>query len=288
MIKNPPNKKYILWPCDLVAVLDSEGQKKEECELYVRQQYSIEEGHYYDSVGVLFPFGGYPVMENGNRYLAKINEINWKNPKIQSMMAQIASSISNINKQGYIYLDFHFSRLFFCEDGELYLNYSNLLFVNSERKKMIKSKDNIIEQGSYPIEFAEPAIVQKIVDQFDYRSQNYSLAAMFFYLMFGRYAYDGKLLDGYSDLNSREHYEKFRDYHKMPIFIFDPEDKSNALGDFEEEQAIITLWNEAPNNIKDMLTKVLSQENSVRKNDTDINPTPEEWIACFKENVWMN
>lgn len=138
---------------------------------------------------------------------------------------------------------------------------------------------------TYPVEFAEPAVVQGRQEYFDYRSQNYSMAAMFFYLMFGRHAYDGKLMDGYMDDTEREHYEKFRDYHKMPVFIFDPEDDSNALGTFADEQAILDLWTEVPEKLKYLFLRALRQENAERTGK-DNTPLPEEWLNCFELLGW--
>ena len=122
-------------------------------------------------------------------------------------------------------------------------------------------------------------------EMFDYRSQNYSMTAMFFYLMFGRYAYDGKLMDGYMDDTEREHYEKFRDYHKMPVFIFDPKDDSNALGTFADEQQILDLWEETPGEIKTLFLHTLCQENAERTGK-DRTASPEDWLKCFEKLGW--
>lgn len=283
-IKNPPDRKDILWPCDLVKM---EEKDQVECDLAVDQVYSYshERTGIYENLVVLFPYGGYPVCEDGSRYLSHIGTMNWKNPKIQKMAVQIARRIQNVNRYGYVYLDFHLSRMFFDEKGEMYLNFSNLIFFDSR----IGSVENAgaFDPGSctYPVEFAEPAIVQGRQEFFDYRSQNYSIAAIFFYLMFGRYAYDGKLMDGYMDDTEREHYEKFRDYHKMPVFIFDPADDSNALGTFADEQHILDLWEEAPEAVKELFLKALRQENAERTGKDD-TPTPEEWLDCFERLGW--
>lgn len=132
-IKNPPDRKDILWPCDLVKL---EEQDQVECDLAVDQVYSYshERTGTYENLVVLFPYGGYPVCEDGNRYLSHIGHMNWKNPNIQKMAVEIARHIKNINDYGYVYLDFHLSRMFFKESGELYLNFSNLIFLIPEEE----------------------------------------------------------------------------------------------------------------------------------------------------------
>lgn len=283
-IKNPPNREDILWPCDLIKL---ETADQVECELAVDQVYSYshERTAKYDNLVALFPYGGYPVCENGSRYLSHIGELSWKNPKIRNMVMQIATCVKNLNQYGYLYLDFHFSRMFFYENGKIYLNFTNLLFFDSAYKTVENVGYFNEENCTYPIEFAEPAFVQGKQELFDYRSQNYSMTAMFFYLMFGRYAYDGKLMDGYMDDTEREHYEKFRDYHKMPVFIFDPKDDSNALGTFADEQQILDLWEETPGEIKTLFLHTLCQENAERTGK-DRTASPEDWLKCFEKLGW--
>ena len=189
---------------------------------------------------------------------------SWKNKKIQQMAIEIARRIQSINESGYLYLDFHLSRLFFSQDGRLYLNFSNLIFPDRNKQQWAEEDFFDMEACSYPVEFAEPAIVQGKQKYFDYSSQNYSMAAMFFYLMFGRYAYEGRLMDGYVDDSERAHYEKFRDYHKMPVFIFEPEDDSNALGLFADEQRIVELWKDAAPALRDLFLRAMCQKTAVR------------------------
>lgn len=285
-VKNPPDRKDILWPCDLIRVED-ENQLK--CDLTVDQiySYSHKESREHHGFAVLFSYGGYPVCEDGGRYLSHIGKKNWKNEKIRNMVIQIAEHIKNINDNGYLYLDFHLSRMFFRENGELFLNYSNLVlpFFRTEKETLDTNYQYRPEIGIYPVEFAEPAIIQEKQKYFDYRSQNYSMAAMFFFLLFGRYAYDGRLMDGYMDDTEREHYEKFRDYHKMPVFIFDSKDTTNALGTFADEQVILNTWNEAPEELRNMFLAVLCQKNAQRIGNNQTF-TPAQWLECFIRLGW--
>lgn len=290
-IKNPPNRDDILWPCDLVRFYN---EIPAECSLAVDQVYNYSHERQAEShkLAVLFPYGGYPVCEDGYRYLSHIGVQSWRNEKIRAMAVQIAKHIKNVNDKDYLYLDFHLSRMFFQEDGELFLNFSNLALPFSQMGRFCGKETREVsysyhpETYTYPVEFAEPAIIQGIQNTFDYRSQNYSLAAMLFFLFFGRYAYDGRLMDGYMDDTEREHYEKFRDYHKMPVFIFDRQDTSNALGTFADEQQILDIWNEAPAQLRDMFSASLCQKNAQREVKEDMNFTPSQWLECFTHLGW--
>ena len=133
-IQNPADQKDVLWPCDLIQLNDSE---QIGCSLAVDQPYNFSHERTEDdtSLAVLFPYGGYPVMEDGFRYLSHVGEMSWKNKKIQQMAIEIARRIQSINESGYLYLDFHLSRLFFSQDGRLYLNFSNLIFPDRNKQQ---------------------------------------------------------------------------------------------------------------------------------------------------------
>ena len=105
---------------------------------------------------------------------------------------------------------------------------------------------------------------------------------MLFYLLMGRHAYDGSLLAGYPDDDPYNHYVKFRDYHKMPVFIFDPEDRSNAIGTFEEERGTVVLWEEAPEELRGWFLHALRRSGSKAAE----SPSPENWLALFRHLGW--
>lgn len=285
-ILNPPDRSNILWPSDMINLSDEQSA---QCSLFVAQEYTEMPTPINEKKGnraLLFPYGGYPPMINGIRKLAQISHLSWKNPEIRNMSVQILQAIDSVNKCGYAYEDIHLSRIFFRSDGTVYLNFSNLVysfedFISEEATIFCRA-----EAGEYPIEFAEPAYVRGIQKSFDFNTQNYSLCALLFYLFFGQYCYDGRLLTGYVDDSIQAHYVKFRDYHKMPVFIFDPNDSQNALGAFDEEQQVIELWEECPQMLRELFTMTLSQSNAERCGEV-INPPPATWLRCFKQLGWI-
>lgn len=283
-ILNPPNRSHILWPVDMVDLKD----KDIECSMRVSQDYtdistdiSMKDGN----LGLLFPYGGYPTMISGVRRLQQIDSLSWKKSEVRKIAFQIISAIEDINRCGYVYEDIHLSRIFFMKNDEVYFNFSRLALAMED----IFSDDAIymcsIKDNEYPVEFADPAVYRGLHKTLDFQAQNYSLTALLFYLFMGQYPYDGRLLTGYTDGSTQQHYIKFRDYIKMPIFIFDPNDRQNALGAFAEEEVVVNLWNELPEQLKTVFISTLKQSNAERTNYSD-NPTPSMWLHYFNMVGW--
>lgn len=284
-ILTPPRNDRILWPSDMVW-LDEEQRRL--CSLFAAQEYTstpTPEMARDEADALLFPYGGYPMMMDGVRRLAQIGAPNWKNPAVRDMAIEITRALEGVNRSGYVYSDIHLSRMYFTQQNEVFLDFSNLIFSFRDVAGPDAANACRAEPGSYPIEFADPAVVQERIPFADLHSQNYSLCALLFYLFLGRYAYDGRLLDDCPDGDIRQHYVKFREYHKMPVFIFDPEDTSNSLGAFSEEQQVIDLWRELPASLRGMFLHTLRRENVNRAKPVN-NPTPSAWLKCFQELGW--
>ncbi len=283
----PPAGGHIVWPCDMADLAERQMQ---QCGLFVAREYGPDEHpdeKQYGSSALLFPYGGLPKLSNGFRKLAGAGEMNWKNAGIRAMAAGMLRALESLNMSGYCYADFHLSRFYFDDSCNVILDFSNLVFSTEELCREGKNSLQAPEPGEYPIEFADPAVVRKLVPHFDYNSQNYSLCALLFYLLLGRYPYDGRLLTGYADDSMQAHYTKFRDYHKMPVFIFDPKDTQNAVGAFFEERQAIELWEELPVYLRDAFVQVLRRENAERIVPVD-NPTPSMWLRLFETAGWVN
>lgn len=279
----PPCRSHILWPVDMIYLED----KDIGCSLHVSQEYTDKPADILrgGNIGLLFPYGGYPNMINGLRRLQQIGSLSWKKPEIRKIAFQIMKAMDNINRCGYVYEDIHLSRIFFMNNDEVYFNFSGLALSMED----VFSEDAIstcsVRGNEYPIEFADPAVYRGLQKTLDFQAQNYSLTALLFYLFMGQYPYDGRLLTGYVDDSVQHHYIKFRDYIKMPVFIFDPDDRQNALGAFAEEEAIVELWDELPEQLKIMFISTLKQSNAERTAYSD-NPTPSMWLDSFKLVGW--
>lgn len=282
-IMSPPENVNILWPSDMVCVPE---EKSAAFSLFVDQEYSEvltppeqRKGEFV----LLFPCDRCPDATDGVSRWSRIRQPSWKNPEIQRMAVGIVCAIEQLNQNGYAYGDIHLSRFFFLEDDSVFLDYSNLVY--PFRSPMVY--ECAPPAGAYPIEFAEPAYVRGVQKILDFDSQNYSLCALLFYLFFGRCPYDGRLLTGYTDSSPQEHYTKFRDYHKMPVFIFDPIDEQNALGAFGDERYVIELWMELPKEMKQFFIVTLSEKNALRAVNRS-NPPPVAWLRQFEQAGWLN
>lgn len=282
-IMAPPEEASILWPSDAIyvpkAIADS-------FRLFVDREYTevmTPSEQRKGEIVLLFPCGKYPAATDGVSKLGQIRRPSWKNPEIRRMAAGIVRGLERLNRCGYAYGDMHLSRFFFLEDGSVFLDYSNLIYPLDSSSAYACAPP----AGAYPIEFADPAYVRGIQKTLDFNSQNYSLCAMLFYLFFGRCPYDGRLLSGYIDSEAQEHYTKFRDYHKMPVFIFDPTDHQNALGAFRGEQPVINLWRELPEEMKQLFTVTLSEKNALRAGSVR-NPPPVTWLRQFWQAGWVD
>ncbi len=283
-IAQPVHGAFILWPRDLVSI---PAEQSELCQEFLSQTYTAEHLTASDTeekCGLLFPCDIYPPAIPGVDRLNQIPVRNWTNPVIKHIALEMVRCIDVLNRWGYAYMDFHFTRFLFTQTHHLRLNYSNLIFSLADLAE--KNPTCQLKPGTYPIELADPAMVANPNQFADLEGQNYSLCAMLFYLFFGRYPYEGRLLAGYVDDNLQNHYIKFRDYHKMPVFIFDPDDTQNALGAFEEEQRVMQLWESCPVPIRQLFIQTLRQKNALRQVPV-CNPTAETWLDCFTQLGWV-
>lgn len=276
----PPKVDNVIWPVDIVSLEGRQISVNYVENTFGIQTNDMEKGSVKDNI-LLFPYKNYAISKTVKDELHDVKKLNWKNPRVRELIVNIVEAFQKINKEKYLCLDFDFSHLYIRNDKSIMFAYSNLIVRKPYKKSdMHPDESNELRKGEYPYEFAEPALVQGTIKYADWNMQNYSLTAMLFYLMIGRYAYEGPLMIGLTDNNEVEHEHRFEVYHKNPVFIFDPNDFSNHLGEFAADQRTIDLWEELPEKIRKLFIKTLVQDNAERK-DTISNPTPEEWMECL-------
>lgn len=296
LISYPPDSEIVLWPSDIVQV---SAEEQEKCTLFVGQRYTDGVGDTGQkcnerNCALLFYEKDYSKCKNLNVYLNEIKENiksslvrSWENQSIQNLMVQLVKTIIKLNACGYCFFDFHVSdfhqsAIWIREDKSVFLEFTNLIF----------DKDDFdveeIEPGEYPIEFIEPSFQydcrQKKECKLNYRSQNYSLAAMLFYLCFDRYAYEStEVTVSTLDDTKMNHYTKFRDYyHPNPGFIFDPE---LDLLDKTTERSLLQSWEECPRELKRLFSAALKNE-QMKIQSIEPVPIPSEWLKCFQKLGW--
>ena len=227
---------------------------------------------------LLFPYKNYGIAKTAADELKEVKKISWKEPRIRELLFRIPEAFRKLNEAGYLNMDFDFSHLYIRDDKSIMFEYTNLMM---PLKATPAQGREALCRGEYPYEFAEPALVQGTLKLPDLDMQNYSLTAMLFYLMIGRMPYDGPLLLGLTDNNEVEHEHRYEVYHKTPVFIFDPQDSSNHLGEFAADQKVIDLWEELPEQIRELFTQTLTQQNALRKREVS-NPSPAQWLECLQ------
>lgn len=283
-VVEPPRTDRVLWPVDLLALPDS---LIASCTLFVDHEYTARPTPpraRTERYAVALPFPKDRCITGGIAEIARLQRQGWKNPRAREIVVQLARALADLNREGYLYQDFYPSRLCFGDGGRLFLDYSNLACPYQEKPDGADALLCRPGERNYPVEFADPSVIRGQVHELNFRSQNFSLCAMLFYLLMGRYAYDGSLLNGYPDNDPDNHYIKFRDYHKMPVFIFDPENRSNAIGTFEEERKTVALWEEAPEELRGWFLHALCRPPS-SANPAE-SPSPENWLALFRHLGW--
>ena len=282
-IMQPPCREHILWPSDMIWFQNRE--QASACGLFVSRQYRedptpVEERN--GMMALLFRANGFAAMENASVRLSRIRECSWKNPEVRKIVVNILRAVDSINQSGYVYEDIHLSRIFFTGQDEVIFDFSNLVYAFSD---LDSEQVCTVLDGMFPLEFADPYIAGGKSRVMDYRAQNYSLCALLFYLFFGQYPYNGRLLEEMTDDDLQHHYAKFRRYHQMPVFLFDPEDASNRPGIFEADNAVQTNWESCPEVLRNVFTAVFREKSARREDDeaSSMPPSAREWLSLLEK-----
>ena len=308
-----PRMNGILWPVDIVTLPEPVLQK---CTLFVDRQYVPFErpripSHTSDkplnSCALAFPLPPFPSMSAPQLLRALEQEPfslrpaplvdirGWKNPNIRLFAVHLTRVLMLLNENGYLYNEFDLARIRMHRDFSIYgicppekaalfLDYSNFSCSFGGR---LSGDDAFLNKprGNYPLTFGDCAVLNRIIKKLDIQSQNYSLCAFLFWLFFRRHPYDGALVSGYPDDSPWNHEIKFRACHRAPVFIFDPDDTSNRIGAFDDDQETLTLWNASPQELREPFIRTLSEANALRKTPPD-NPGPEDWLKLFRKLQW--
>lgn len=313
-----PSSTLTSWPVDLVAIGDDTGNTDSYESLNLRHLYCDE----YHSISVsqpnyilLFPYdkkdssgrGGYAYYIPLDNWMKSVplGQRNYKNDKIRKICRGICESIARFNREGYVYFDFHLSRFMVLPDLGVVPEYTNLL-INKALGKKKNAKVLTAEYGNIPLEFVLPYAY--FVDNnmkaawesdngnlFAMPAQNYSLAAMLFFLMFNRKPYEGQRLMQNQDDETDQvgHYAYLKNLYLQEEnidFIFDnTHDNPNLIiddyADFFSND--IKLWNECDKEIKEMFIKSLKRK-SAMKDQYVLAPNASSWVNLFEKLGWGN
>lgn len=288
IILNPAQAHLGLWPVDIVMI--PEGQSK-LTGLPVAHRYDnntdADKGQRH-KYALVFEYRELPKLISASRWVSRID----KHEKIRCIGRigmGITKCLQNLNKSGYALYDMHFSRFFFIEKkatfegcevkkGTVFLDFSNLIYPTGviDSKKFTCSPN----EKQYPLEFADPLYSNSIDSEntkaeFDLNTQNYSLAAMLFYLFIGINAYHNPNVEDFN-FTLEGHYEKHNSFLKSPKFVFSSENMT-----VNEKEEYFVTWGTLPENLRNLFKKALE---SYPGESTQFEvPTPSDWISAFQE-----
>lgn len=313
-ILNPSNN-YASWPVDIIAIdeIDANTDNLVPAELrhlYCDEYHSTKEQK--TNYALLFPYlkkdtsgrGGYAYYTPLDVWLRNepLSQRTYKNDKIKRVCYNLAHVLSRINRDGYVYFDFSTSRFMLKSDLTVMPEYSNLLMEKTLNTKKY-GKDLSAKYGLIPLDFVDPFIYfrhnseqinsDSASKDFNLAAQNYSLAAMLFYLMFGRKPYEGHRLMQNRDDESDEvsHYAYLKNYYLKEEnihFIFDDSyENPNLLTDDYTDMfsGDIELWENCPKELKELFISALQRQSALRDPYTRA-PKPGTWVHAFESLGW--
>ena len=312
-----PSSHVASWPVDLIKIEKIDENKHIDIvdlrHLYCDEYHNVQE--YAANYILLFPYyendstcrGGYAYYTPLDAWLKNepITQKNYKNNNIKRICVSIVHALNKVNKDGYTYFDFNLSRFMLKPDFTVVPEYTNLIMNKDLTNKKI-TKELSLQYGLIPLDFIEPFVYLSNSTQqsngrtektilFNMSTQNYSLAAMLFYLMFGRKPYEGnRLMQNQDDIDDNvSHYAYLRNLYLKDEnihFIFDNSyDNPNLLTDEYTDMFAteIGLWNECPKELRKIFTNTLNRQNTLRESYVRA-PKPDSWVHLFDSLGWGN
>lgn len=309
MILNPPVSDMIIWPKDLIIM----GPETTLCTTATvvnnYQVYATDAERDSSNYGLVFADRDYHSLKSLKKVIQELkrrpltsNALSYCNPDIIKIVYGIILCIAELNDSGYYFYDFSFDRFLVDSRNNVYLDFSNLIFHESELKKLQRGWIHLEEPREFPLDFVEPwlfrqdqEIQEKVVyvneqsmqqvkaPVADEITQNFGLCAMVFYLLYGIYAYDGKLHEKTDTDTPEGYYDFMRSQIENPIFIFDPEDTRNSLGVLDYDIYYQELWNKSPQQLKDVFINILRRENAERTNQNIETLKPRELLKLLTD-----
>ena len=313
ILKNPPHSRFIIWPKDLVEMNQETRENATDYLVNNHQIFDNDETHDPSDYGLTFKCEDYEGLTKVSNIIAGFKKsrvesegINYTNKRLMRIVYGMISRIKELNDAGYIFYDYDFSRFYVDWKDNVYLDFSNLIYHIDEQDKIRTGEIHLEEPREIPLDFMEPWMylqdkniqskekkhnqntLQREEAPFaDNQTQNYCLASMIFYLMIGKHAYDGNLVQAISDDSRESHYDLTVDRIQKPIFIFNPTDDSNSIGTMEAEEIYVERWNSLSEEIRDIFFRTLRRVNAERKvGSIFYSLEPSKWLSLFEKYGW--
>lgn len=259
-VEHPIDFKLMLWPVDII--LDEE------------------------KLGLVFHRRALPRLNTFRNLIYRDYRLDWREEKIQTFIMNFLTLCKTIHDGGYCYHCFDLNRMYYNPANMDILFDFSLSMTRIDDDPFHKER---VETENIGLEFLAPRLDMDSDNEMTYVDECYSIAAFLFRAMIGRMPYHGRLMDGLGDLMNierdtdyTEHINMLRHYREISIFIFDPDDTSNGIGTFSEEQDYIQRWEALPDNIRDMFVRVFSKKNAECAVEETVYYTPSQWIEALE------
>ncbi|MGN1139243.1 MAG: hypothetical protein ACI4RM_07325 [Ruminococcus sp.] len=271
-----PADKNFLWPIDIINVLDKSSMKIS----------------YY----LVYPFVVIPSTVTLESIMSNDSIIGLEKPKVKNLVRNICTSFDSFYSKGnqrqedkkdnlynsepnhYLYVAWNEKNILIDSNENPYMVFNNIM--NSVERDYTTGQP-YIKADKYTGDLSEYYDPYIFANKGDYtvQSELYALAAMIFKLLIGKYPYEGGLMDGVSRSSQTEKKHWYNMYLSHPVFIFDSNDKRNAIGDFKHEQIYTDRWNSLTPELRSLFENVFNENNVMRRNDT---------VNAYSPRIWLN
>ncbi len=303
LIMNPPLTDCILWPVDIVRLNETQRSKNT---LYVSNSYSYVLNDKQEDKGqyaLVFPYEGNIHDSNLNSVISQLYQseaeiihlVNHRQTKIRKLAYDVVNAIDDINKQGYAYLDMHLSRLYTRGKNQIFFDFSNLIYPLKSFYQKNDKTANIINIHRYPLEYLSPNIASQNLLKITFDEQNYSIAALLFYMFFGkRFPLEGSLVHG-SGIDKIGNYAAYLNFLLTEPgiqFIYSDDNSNPNILSEDEGEFLNELWEELPESLKELFVYTLSTKPKQVNNKTLVLlknsslPTASIWKKSFENLNW--
>ncbi len=161
--------------------------------------------------------------------------------KIRLYVGIVVDTAADFYRHGYAYYGWNADHIWMAEESDrLYFDFVQNVDCRKSTKPFPTEKNHIL--------YCDPLKVA-YDDSLDY----FALIVLLFYLLIGKFPYDGKLMSGIGKSNPAEMEIWYESYRKNCIFIFDPINHSNEIGAFSSEERYIERWKSLPQDLREQL-----------------------------------
>lgn len=256
IINNPAHKSFF-WPVDIISIPDRET------------------GYVWFSL--VYPCKSVAPVVSFSNFTTSSEYMGVESPIAKQLAKNIVDAFVNFYNHSYLYNIWDNNNFFVnTKDHTLIVSFSDVTdIISGENKAEIIMED-------YFTEYTDPYGYNNEF-KYDSISEMYSLAAMIFRILVGRYPYEGALMDGNMKSSELEIFQWKKEYISHPIFIFDDSDKRNSIGDFDHERIFLWRWDSLTNELRKMFSDIFQEKNVLRQNSSVVSYTPYDWNEALKK-----